>query len=408
MNQGPRLAVIPAAALADVASGRLKAMDLRVLCALGSFTNKQGWARVKTESIAERVGPKTARETVSRSLTRLRELGWVESRAPKRGGSFAHAWRVNLNPDIDPEFDELEEEDSRSEKADKNAPETAEPGHKDSCLAEGDDPTSCDKQAECCDETVTAGCDETITAGCDETVTAGVTTVVTAGVTTVVTPITKLNDVSNDTPLPPKAGGAASRPASPPDGGGPSAAGSKRSASSGEDGAGGRRRSARREGGKSKGGGKGEKRKFKPQSLKKRLESREVGPEPELPGYDAETAEGALVDAVLATPGRSSRDVAGWINPDGSFRFKIVRHPDLEASVAGLYAVTSDMAGFRSAFTGALIHFGFRQEAVVHADFWARSRARLERDGRWLGNYEHVSARELRMGFSFEAREAKG
>jgi predicted transcriptional regulator len=388
MSFGPRLAVIPAAALADVAAGRLKAMDLRVLCALGSFTNRQGWARVKTESIAERVGPKTARETVSRSLSRLRELGWVESRAPKRGGSFAHAWRVNLNPDIDPEFDEAVEGAAEGD------------SHEPSCQVVKGGPISGGGGEERRDETVTARCDETVTAG--------VTTAVTAGVTTVVTPITKLNDVSNDTPLPPETGDAASRPASPPDGGGPSAARSESGASSGEYGAAGKRGSARREGGRSKRGANDAKRKFKPQGLKKRVESREIGPAPELPGYDAATAEGALVDAVLATPGRSSRDVAGWINPDGSFRFKIVRHPDLEMGVAGLYAVTCDMAGFRSAFTGALIHFGFRQGAVVHADFWARSRARLERDGRWRGDYERVSAEALRMGFSFEAREAKG
>jgi hypothetical protein len=378
MSDGPRLAVIPAAALADVASGALKAMDLRVLCALGTFTNRHGWARVYVDTLAERVGPTTARETVSRSLSRLKKRGWVEARAPKRGGSHAYAWRVNLNPDVDPDF---EDEISGS--------------------GDGEGATSGVEDGASRDETVT-GC-------CDKTVTAGVTTVVTAGVTTPVTSITKLNDSSNDNPPNPLGGGAGDPPASPPDGGRADARddASDAGVSSASPAPGTKGSRAQRVGGKASRSGKSGTARTKPESLRKRVKTAEPQPEPDLPEYDHGTAEGALIDAVLATPGRTARHVAGWLTPDGGFRFQVVRHPLNGAGVKGLYAVTPDMAGFRSAFTGALIHFGFREGAIVTTDYWARARDRLRREGQWRAAYEQIKAEELLMGFQHDGAQVK-
>jgi hypothetical protein len=131
---GPRLSVIPAGALADAASGALKPMDLRVLCALGTFTNDSGWARVKQDTLAERAG--AARETVNRSIARLVKLGWVEKHAGKHAAASS-SYRVKLDVDRPPESD-----------GDVSESENAASAH--------------------CDRTVTSRCDDSDHIDCDD------------------------------------------------------------------------------------------------------------------------------------------------------------------------------------------------------------------------------------------------
>ncbi|RKQ95435.1 helix-turn-helix domain-containing protein [Maricaulis maris] len=105
-----RLSVIPAAALDDVAEKRMTLTHLRVLCGLGTCTNKHGWATdTNQQKIARKAG--LARETVNRALNKLEELGWVEvyeSRNQYAQLAGLLCYRVVLDPPYGPEGERLE------------------------------------------------------------------------------------------------------------------------------------------------------------------------------------------------------------------------------------------------------------------------------------------------------------
>ncbi|WP_420433061.1 helix-turn-helix domain-containing protein [Hyphobacterium sp.] len=112
---GPRLSVIPAGALDDMTRGDMKPMDLRVLCALGTFTNDAGWARVRQDTLADRAG--TTRETANRCIGRLVKLGWVEKHAGRTAAS-ASSYRVKLDVDRPPVATESDaDEDAHCDRA---------------------------------------------------------------------------------------------------------------------------------------------------------------------------------------------------------------------------------------------------------------------------------------------------
>ncbi|WP_375549462.1 helix-turn-helix domain-containing protein [Oceanicaulis alexandrii] len=160
----------------------------------------------------------------------------------------------------------------------------------------------------------------------------------------------------------------------------------------------------RREGGKGKGDAKSRMRRFK-SGPADRLAERAPEPEPDLPAYDHAAAEGALLDAMLGGTGRSNRHAAPWLTPEGRFRFQIVRHPLNGAGVKGLYLVTENKAGFRSTFTGALIHFGFPDTALVSPEFWERAKKRLSDRGDWRSEYERIGADALTGAVEDDKRE---
>ncbi|MDI7864317.1 helix-turn-helix domain-containing protein [Rhizobiaceae bacterium n13] len=94
---GPRFSIIPAWIVTD---SRLKGSDLKVLCLLGSYTNKEGWCRRSQVKMAEQLS--CARSTVQASLDRLFEIGVVEKReeASADGRDSAHWYRVILDRQV--------------------------------------------------------------------------------------------------------------------------------------------------------------------------------------------------------------------------------------------------------------------------------------------------------------------
>lgn len=90
----PRYALFAARAVFDP---RLTATDVRVLAALGTYTNKQGWCFPKQETVALRIGIK--RPTVVVAIKRLVECGYLEQQAqtaPGRGRTMSK-YRVKLD-----------------------------------------------------------------------------------------------------------------------------------------------------------------------------------------------------------------------------------------------------------------------------------------------------------------------
>lgn len=100
----PRYAIIPAGAVIDP---DLEGNDLRVLCYLGTHTDKLGWCFLKQASIAAKLG--IGRSTVQRSLARLVTAGWVQIKTAGEGAHphACHAYRVIMDRD-DIDFDPSE------------------------------------------------------------------------------------------------------------------------------------------------------------------------------------------------------------------------------------------------------------------------------------------------------------
>ncbi|WCK12358.1 helix-turn-helix domain-containing protein [Agrobacterium tumefaciens] len=86
-----RFSIIPAWIVTDP---RLKGIDLKVLCLLGSFTNAEGWCRRSQVKMADELN--CGRSTVQGSLNRLYEIGVVEKRIveSRDGRDSAHYYRV--------------------------------------------------------------------------------------------------------------------------------------------------------------------------------------------------------------------------------------------------------------------------------------------------------------------------
>lgn len=93
----PRYSLFAARAVFDP---RLTATDVRVLAALGTYTNKQGWCNPKQATIAMRVG--VSRTTVTAAMKRLLETGYLEVKPQVIAGrgQTANNYRVIL--DLDP------------------------------------------------------------------------------------------------------------------------------------------------------------------------------------------------------------------------------------------------------------------------------------------------------------------
>ena len=89
-----RFSIIPAWV---VTHPRMKGSDLKVLCLLGTYTNKEGWCRRSQVKMAEQLG--CGRSTVQDSLNRLSDIGAVEKRRVDSpdGRDSAHWYRVVLD-----------------------------------------------------------------------------------------------------------------------------------------------------------------------------------------------------------------------------------------------------------------------------------------------------------------------
>jgi predicted transcriptional regulator len=100
---------------------RLSATDIRVLAALGTFTNKAGWCYPKQKTIAERIG--VARTTVTAAINNLVACGWVEkqARTGDAGGKISCLYRVKL--DVSP--DDIAKDTMSGEATSKSAGTTS-------------------------------------------------------------------------------------------------------------------------------------------------------------------------------------------------------------------------------------------------------------------------------------------
>ncbi|MBG36924.1 MAG: hypothetical protein CMH92_14090 [Oceanicaulis sp.] len=379
---GPRLSVTPAGAIEDVIAGHMRDSDYRVLCALGTFTDRRGWTTPTRQSrLAARCG--FGRQKVNEALTVLEWLGWVEVRRAERADKPA-AYRVHLDPGDEREPGDAPDQSlAEFKKLRRGEPSAeAEDGAQDPAENGGDEGATLSP----------VGDTPPVAGGRQGPVAPGTTPPVVAGTTAGTIPFNEKKKQKAPGPV-----------ASPPDGGDrtdavepkPAAASAKPI-----------RSKTRREGGSGKGRGKSRLRQFK-SGPAERLAEREPVPEPDLPEYDHGCAEGAFLDAMLGGTGRSNRHAAPWLTPEGGFRFRIVRHPLNGDGVKGLYLVAEDQVAFRSTFTGAMIHFGFPDTALVIPAFWERAKARLRDRGAWRSEYEHVGADALTETATGQQRETR-
>ena len=74
----PRYSILPARAVFDA---RLSAQDVRVLAALGSYSDNEGWCFPSQKTLVDRLG--IARSTLCAAIKKLssKEFGYVEVRA---------------------------------------------------------------------------------------------------------------------------------------------------------------------------------------------------------------------------------------------------------------------------------------------------------------------------------------
>lgn len=93
-----RFAAVPTAALDDE---RLEALHIRVLTALCSYSDKDGWCRVGQDKIAARARTNTAR--VSESLTALADWGWL--RKQRLGRRKVNVYQVIMDRAVDQDID---------------------------------------------------------------------------------------------------------------------------------------------------------------------------------------------------------------------------------------------------------------------------------------------------------------
>jgi hypothetical protein len=375
---GPRLSITPADAIEDVIAGHMRDSDYRVLCALGTFTDRRGWTTPTRQSrLAARCG--FGRQKVNEALTVLEWLGWVEVRRAERSDKPA-AYRVRLDPGEGRGAGEAPDQSLAEFKAMRRGDQV--PGADDAAESAGDE-----------GETLSpVGDTPPVAGGRQGPVAPGTTPPVVAATTAGTIPFNEKNKHTAPGPV-----------ASPPDGGDRTDAVEPKPATGGAKPS---RSKTRREGGSGKGRGKSRLRQFK-SGPGDRLAAREPAPEPDLPEYDHDCAEGAFLDAMLGGTGRSNRHAAPWLTPEGGFRFRIVRHPLNGDGVKGLYLVAEDLGAFRSTFTGAMIHFGFPDTALVAPAYWERAKARLQRDHQWRDEFEQVGADALTQTVTGQQREAR-
>ncbi|MAB00118.1 MAG: hypothetical protein CMN87_12170 [Stappia sp.] len=105
---GPRYSIIPAAAVTDP---RFQGRDLQILGLIGRHTDRNGWCRLNQGKLAGAIN--VSRPTVSRSIARLVEWGYLETRTHWRadGGRAASSYRVRMDVDDALAAPELDIED---------------------------------------------------------------------------------------------------------------------------------------------------------------------------------------------------------------------------------------------------------------------------------------------------------
>jgi len=92
-----RLSIIPSRAISDT---NLTATQLRVLCAIGSYTSKDQTAYPRQATIAELLG--ISRKTVNQACQKLKDEGYLEIRHQYRedGSQRSNLYYVRLDPSV--------------------------------------------------------------------------------------------------------------------------------------------------------------------------------------------------------------------------------------------------------------------------------------------------------------------
>lgn len=97
-----RYSILPARAVFD---GRLSAMELRVLAALGTYSDNEGWCFPSQKTLTERLD--CSRSSVGAAIKKLVEIGYVQVRArtSKGKGKVGNEYRVDttLPPQVEAE-----------------------------------------------------------------------------------------------------------------------------------------------------------------------------------------------------------------------------------------------------------------------------------------------------------------
>jgi hypothetical protein len=97
-----RVSIVPAAAIDDK---RMTASALRVLAALGTYADPEGWCWPRQQVVADRIG--VTRQAVSRALRALAAWGYAEiheQHDPKTGARTASRYRVRFDYELPPEL----------------------------------------------------------------------------------------------------------------------------------------------------------------------------------------------------------------------------------------------------------------------------------------------------------------
>ena len=93
----PRFTLFAARAVFD---DRLSPTDVRVLAALGTYSNKQGWCNPKQGTLAERLG--VSRTTVTAAIKNLISAGYLEAHAQVLSGRGRTANKYRVMLDLEP------------------------------------------------------------------------------------------------------------------------------------------------------------------------------------------------------------------------------------------------------------------------------------------------------------------
>lgn len=115
-----RFAAVPTAALDDE---RLEALHIRVLTALCSYGDKDGWCRVGQDKIAQRARTNEAR--VSSCISDLVKWGWV--RRQRIGKKKVNVYQVLLDCELDTTIPLVEDSDGLAETASVTCPPSKTP-----------------------------------------------------------------------------------------------------------------------------------------------------------------------------------------------------------------------------------------------------------------------------------------
>jgi hypothetical protein len=102
VRQSGGLSILQSAAIDDI---RMGASDLRILVALGTYADAEGWCWPKQKAIADRLGVK--RQAVSKSLLHLAEYGYIEiheQHDEATGSQIQSRYRILLDYVLPPEF----------------------------------------------------------------------------------------------------------------------------------------------------------------------------------------------------------------------------------------------------------------------------------------------------------------